>query len=138
MKRMQAKKPKHFVDDLRTGLQERLDVEAVELAELERISIAKILSWVGFAVLAFFLLTLVSNWSDIVEAMSGMDWTYVLPIVIDGPVDVVACLRCARKPIAQSMWNLAKSFRPFHTSKRSSAEISRSRVLSESCLACLR
>ena len=80
--RSEAKKPKHFVDDLRTGLQERLDVEAVELAELERISVAKILSWVGFAVLAFFLLTLVSNWSDIVEAMSGLDWSYVLPIVI--------------------------------------------------------
>ncbi len=80
--RSEAKKPKHFVDDLRTGLQERLDVGAVELVELERISGAKILSWVGFAVLAFFLLTLVSNWSDIVEAMSGLDWSYVLPIVI--------------------------------------------------------
>ncbi len=40
--RREAKKPKHFVDDLRTGLQERLGVEAVELAELERISFAKI------------------------------------------------------------------------------------------------
>ena len=80
--RSEAKKPKHFVDDLRTGLQDRLDVDAVELAELERISGAKILSWVGFAVLAFFLLTLVSNWSDIADAMSGLDWVYVVPIVI--------------------------------------------------------
>lgn len=80
--RREAKKPKHFVDDLRTGLQVRLDVEAVQLAELERISFAKAVSWVGFAVLAFFLLTLASNWSEIVDAMSGLDWVWVLPIVI--------------------------------------------------------
>lgn len=80
--RRDAKKPKHFVDDLRTGLQVRLDVDAVELAELERISIAKAVSWVGFAVLALFLLTLASNWSEIVDAMSGIDWVWVAPIVI--------------------------------------------------------
>ena len=80
--RREAKKPKHFVDDLRTGLQVRLDVDAVELAELERISVAKAVSWVGFAVLAFFLLTLASNWSEIVDAMSGLNWVWVPPIVI--------------------------------------------------------
>jgi uncharacterized protein (TIRG00374 family) len=80
--RREAKKPKHFVDDLRTGLQVRLDVDAVQLAELERISVAKAVSWVGFAVLAFFLLTLASNWSEIVDAMSGIDWVWVAPIVI--------------------------------------------------------
>ena len=80
--RREAKKPKHFVDDLRTGLQVRLDVDAVQLAELERISVAKAVSWVGFAVLAFFLLTLASNLSEIVDAMSGIDWVWVAPIVI--------------------------------------------------------
>ena len=81
--RRDAKKPKHFVDDLRTGLQVRLDVDAVQLAEaLERISIAKAVSWVGFAVLALFLLTLASNWSEIIDAMSGIDWVWVAPIVI--------------------------------------------------------
>jgi uncharacterized protein (TIRG00374 family) len=80
--RRDARKPKHFVDDLRTALQERLDVDQVELAELERISIAKSVSWVGFAVLTYFLLTLVGNWSDIADAMSGLDWVWVVPIVI--------------------------------------------------------
>ncbi len=80
--RREAKKPKHFVDDLRTGLQVRLGVDAVELAELERISVAKAVSWVGFAVLAFFLLTLASNWTAIVDTMSGLDWVWVGPIVI--------------------------------------------------------
>lgn len=80
--RKEARKPKHFVDDIRTGLQDRLGVEAVELAELERVSFGKIVVWIGFGVLAFFLLTLVSNWSDIREAMSGIDWVWVIPIVV--------------------------------------------------------
>jgi len=80
--RKEAKKPKHFVDDIRTGLQDRLGVEAVELAELERVSFGKIVVWIGFAVLAFFLLTLVSNWSDIREAMTGIDWVWVVPVVL--------------------------------------------------------
>ena len=80
--REEAKKPKHLVDDLRSGLAGRLGVEQVELAELERVSIAKIVTWVGFAVLAFFMLTLVTNWSAISDAMSGIDWVWVLPAVI--------------------------------------------------------
>lgn len=74
--------PKHFVDDLRTGLQERLAVEEVELAELERLSVAKVVSWLGFAVLTLFLLTLVTNWSDIANTMSGLNWVSIVPIVI--------------------------------------------------------
>jgi len=80
--RKEARKPKHFVDDLRTGLQERLGVDDVELVELERISLAKLLSWIGFGVLAFFVLTLVSNWSDIADAMRGLDWVWLVPLVI--------------------------------------------------------
>lgn len=77
-----AKKPKHLVDDLRTGLEDRMGAEEVPLAELERISFGKIVTWIGFAVLAFFLLTLVTNWSSIADAMSGIDWVWVGPAVI--------------------------------------------------------
>ena len=80
--RDEANKPKHLVDDLRTGLADRLGVEQVELAELERISFGKIVTWVGFAVLAFFVLTLVTNWSAIADAMSGIDWVWVGPAVL--------------------------------------------------------
>jgi len=80
--RSTVKQQQHLVDDLRGGLQERLGVAAVELAELERITLAKVLSWVGFGVLASFVLTLVSNWSDIADTMSGLDWVRVAPIVI--------------------------------------------------------
>lgn len=79
-----AKRKEHkgLVDDLRSGLQERLGVEEVELAELERVSIAKIVSWVGFAVLAFFVLTLVTSWSDIVDAMSGINGVWLVPAFV--------------------------------------------------------
>ncbi|TFH20961.1 MAG: flippase-like domain-containing protein [Acidimicrobiales bacterium] len=80
--REDAKKPKHLVDDLRSGLEGRLGVEQVELAELERVSFGKIVTWVGFAVLAFFVLTLVTNWSAISDAMAGIDWVWVIPAVI--------------------------------------------------------
>jgi uncharacterized protein (TIRG00374 family) len=80
--RKDAKRHKGIVDELRVGLQERLGVEAVELVELERISIPKVLSWVGFAVLALFLLAFVTNFAAIREAMSGIDWIWVVPAVI--------------------------------------------------------
>jgi uncharacterized membrane protein YbhN (UPF0104 family) len=80
--RKEARRPKHFVEDLRRGLQQRLDVDDVPLVELERVSFANALSWVGFAVLAFFLLTLVSNWSAIADTMSGLDWVWVVPMVV--------------------------------------------------------
>jgi glycosyltransferase 2 family protein len=80
--RKDVKRRKQLVDELRVGLQERLGVEAVELAELERISVPKVVSWVGFAILALFLLTLVTNLSDIRDAMSGINWAWVVPAVV--------------------------------------------------------
>jgi uncharacterized membrane protein YbhN (UPF0104 family)/tRNA A-37 threonylcarbamoyl transferase component Bud32 len=80
--RRAARKPKGFIDDIREELVDTIGLEDVELAPLERISIAKVVTWIGFGVLAFFLLTLVSSWSEISEAMKGIDWNWVLPIFI--------------------------------------------------------
>ncbi len=79
--RKAAKKPKGFVADVRTALQDALGVEAVELVELERLSLTKLLTWFGFVVLAYFLLSLVSTWSEISAEMSGLNWWWVVPIV---------------------------------------------------------
>jgi glycosyltransferase 2 family protein len=87
--RKAAKKPKGLITDIRTGLQAALGVEAVELAELDRISIPKLLTWVGFVVLAYFLLSLASSWSEIADAMAGLNWWWVVPILavtLIGPV----------------------------------------------------
>ena len=76
--RKAAKKPKGLITEIRTGLQTALGVEAVELAELERISVPKLLTWVGFVVLAYFLLGLASSWSEISDAMpasTGGGWS---------------------------------------------------------------
>jgi glycosyltransferase 2 family protein len=78
----EVRKPKGFVDEVRAALQQQLGVEAVELAELERVSVGKLLVWVGFAVLAFFVLALASNWSDITAAMRGINWWWVIPVVV--------------------------------------------------------
>lgn len=81
---------KKLVEELRTGLQQRLGVDAVELAEVERISIAKIVSWIGFGVLAFFLLTLVSNRTEIRDAMAGIDWVWAIPVLLATLMGTVA------------------------------------------------
>ena len=47
-----AANTKGLITEIRTGLQTALGVDAVELAELDRISIPKLLTWVGFVVLA--------------------------------------------------------------------------------------
>jgi uncharacterized membrane protein YbhN (UPF0104 family)/tRNA A-37 threonylcarbamoyl transferase component Bud32 len=80
--RRAAKKPKGLITEIRAGLQSALGVEAVELAELERISIPKLLTWVGFIVLAYFLLSLASSWSEISAAMAGLNWWWVVPILV--------------------------------------------------------
>ena len=87
--RKAAKKPKGLITEIRTGLQTALGVEAVELAELERISIPKLLTWVGFVVLAYFVLSLASSWSEISDAIAGLNWWWVVPILfvtLIGPV----------------------------------------------------
>ncbi len=66
---------------LRATMQERLGIDELELAELDRISLMRMVTWVGFAVLAFFILTLVSSWSEISDAMSGIQWEWV-PLVL--------------------------------------------------------
>ncbi len=99
-----GKQRKQLIDELRTGLQERLGVEAVELAELERISIAKVISWVGFAVLGYFLLSIFGNWADITEAMRGADWRWMIPVLVAtllGTVGGAMSLSgCVVRPIA--------------------------------------
>ena len=80
--RKAAKKPKGLIAEIRTALQTALGVEAVELAELERVSIPKLLTWVGFIVLAYFILGLASSWPQISDAISGLNWLWVIPITI--------------------------------------------------------
>ena len=80
--RRAVRKDKELLEAIRSGLQARLEVPPVELEQLDRISVAKIVSWVGFAVLAFFILGLASSWSDITDAMSDANWWWAVPVFI--------------------------------------------------------
>ncbi|OWY60553.1 hypothetical protein B7486_68560, partial [cyanobacterium TDX16] len=53
------------------------DQDTVELAEIQRLTVGKLMSGVGFVVLLLFGVALAANWSDIVGSFSGADWAYV-------------------------------------------------------------
>ncbi|MFV1990659.1 MAG: flippase-like domain-containing protein, partial [Acidimicrobiales bacterium] len=80
--RRSAKSQKALVGELRAGLQESLGADEVELEALDRISFVRIVTWIGFGVLAFFLMTLITSWSDIRDALQDLNWAWVIPIVI--------------------------------------------------------
>ena len=67
--------------ELREQVQAATDVEAYELAGLERISVGRAVSLVGTAVLLYVFLAFASNWSAIAEALGEADWT-LLPLVL--------------------------------------------------------
>lgn len=51
--------------------------DAVELAEIQRLTIGRLMSGVGFVVLLLFGVGLASNWSDIAGSFAGASWAYV-------------------------------------------------------------
>lgn len=75
-----TKKDKELLGDLRTAVQEAAGVEAYEMAEIERLSIHKVVMFVGTLFLAYFLLTLLSHWSEIWDAMQTMSWA-AMPVL---------------------------------------------------------
>ncbi len=72
---------KGVLAELRAALQERLSVEEVELAPLQRITGARILGLVLGAVVIYAGLSFASDWSQIAESFRHMDWSY-MPILI--------------------------------------------------------
>ncbi len=79
--RKRCRAHKGLVDEVRTGLQNRLGIAEVELPELDRLDIARVVTWVGFMILAFFLLTLITSWSEISESLKGLDWGWIPAIL---------------------------------------------------------
>lgn len=64
-----------------TAIRDATGAESVELAELRRISVANVVGWIGAAFLVYVLLSFVSNWSAISDALGRADWGYV-PILL--------------------------------------------------------
>jgi uncharacterized membrane protein YbhN (UPF0104 family)/tRNA A-37 threonylcarbamoyl transferase component Bud32 len=80
--RRAAKADKELLPAVREAVQGATGAEAVELYPLERVGIAQVVGVFGFFVLAGFVLMLVSNWSDISEAISEADWDRLPAVVV--------------------------------------------------------
>ncbi|MGI9602147.1 MAG: flippase-like domain-containing protein [Acidimicrobiales bacterium] len=61
---------------------EQTATQDVEMAELERIGIQRIVGVFGFGVLALFVLGLIDNWSDISDVFKEANWTDVPLMVV--------------------------------------------------------
>lgn len=63
--------------NVRNALQEAIGAESVELAPVSRVSLKGIVSLVGSIVLAYYVLSLASDWRSIADAFSIMNWAAV-------------------------------------------------------------
>lgn len=80
--RKAVRKQKDLLESVRTELRAAAGLDEVELAKIQRISVARAMSTIGLLVLLLFAVGLASNWSDIVDSMQGADWAYVPWIVL--------------------------------------------------------
>lgn len=70
-----------LLKELRLEVQIAASVDQVEMAELQRISLARAVSLVGTIVLAYIALMFVSNWAAIGSALGDANWTF-LPVIV--------------------------------------------------------
>jgi glycosyltransferase 2 family protein len=70
-----------LLDEVRDALSTAAGVDEYELAELQRLSVARVMGWLGIAVIAYAALALATNWSNIVEAFQEASFGY-LPAVL--------------------------------------------------------
>lgn len=70
-----------LLPQLRAEVQEAAEVEEVQMAELQRITLARAMSLFGTVVLAYIGLMFVSNWASISAALRDANWNY-LPVIL--------------------------------------------------------
>ncbi|MCB0970261.1 MAG: flippase-like domain-containing protein [Acidimicrobiales bacterium] len=111
------KAAKPLLADLRTAVQEATGVEAYEMAELERLSVQKVVMFIGTLVLAFFLLVMLGNAAEIWDALGEMDVAYLpLLLVISllgfpaGAISLMGAVNVRLKLWATTEMMLAQSF----------------------------
>lgn len=75
--RKEAKQQKGLLDEVAAALATATGQDEVQLAEIQRLTVGKAMSGIGFLVLLLFAVGLAANWSDIVGSFSGADWAYV-------------------------------------------------------------
>jgi undecaprenyl-diphosphatase len=81
---------KALLEELRTTLQEATGGGKYELAELQRLSIGRIVSLVGGIFLVSVLISFASNWSSIAEALGDADLARVPVVVVLAAISYLA------------------------------------------------
>lgn len=71
-----------LLDEVRAEVESATGAEEVELAQLKRVSVWGLLTWVGVAVLASFVLAVASNLEDILDALSQATWGWIALTVV--------------------------------------------------------
>lgn len=79
--RAQIKARKEAIGELRQALADAAGVETVELAQIHRITLKGAVSLVGSAVLAYYLLSLLSDWQDIWATLKSAEWSRI-PVML--------------------------------------------------------
>lgn len=70
-----------LLDKLRQEVQDAAGLEKHELAELQRLSVGRIVALVGAVVLVYVAFAFATNWSSISTALQEADWSYA-PMVL--------------------------------------------------------
>lgn len=79
--RVAAEADAELLPAVRDELARVTGVEEYELAELQRLSLGRLIGWLGTAVLVYMALALATNWSSIVASFRDASWEY-LPIIL--------------------------------------------------------
>jgi undecaprenyl-diphosphatase len=74
-------KPKARIEELRAAVQQAAGVDTIELAQIQRITVKGVVSLVGSAVLAYYVISLLADWQDIWDTMKSADWSS-LPLML--------------------------------------------------------
>lgn len=80
--RRAARADKELLPALRTAVQEATGVEAFEMAKIERLSLRKVVMFVGTLVMAMVVLFLIGNIGEIWGAIKEIDPAYLLPLTV--------------------------------------------------------
>lgn len=106
-----------LMEELRAATQSAAEVEAFELAKVSRVSLRGIVSLVGSAVLGYYLLSLVSNWSETWDTLQQTDWSYIpwllvlmVATYLGGALSLMGAVRTDLPFVTTSQVMFAQSF----------------------------
>lgn len=77
-----VKEHPELVGELRTAVAEATGAEDVKPAELARLSVGRVVGWVGMVVLLYAVLGFASNLDQIGDAMGDANWLFVIPLLV--------------------------------------------------------